>query len=163
MCYSAQIEADYDKFVREWGAVISIKRFVELFWGKRKDGGWTKIPKAMREAFRKPQGEEGFELAKLVAEGDLDLADKLYREVATLQERLAKAEGVLAGPKPTKKAAEDQRIATNKLKAAQHDLTRAEPADKDSRIYPGEWAPVMIKKEGQRIVVPMRYQCRLPR
>jgi len=29
MCYSAQIEADYDKFVREFGAIISIKRFVE--------------------------------------------------------------------------------------------------------------------------------------
>ena len=165
MCYSAQIEADYDKFVREWGAVISIKRFVELFWEKRKDGGWTKIPKAMREAFRRPQGEEGFELAKLVAEGDRDLTDKLYKEVAAQQERLAKAEEVIAGPKPTKKAAEDQRIATNKLKAAQrnlHDLTRTEPADKDSRIYPGVWAPVMIEKDGQRVVVPMRYQCRLP-
>ena len=60
MCYSAQIEADYDKFVREWGAIISIKRFAGLFWEKRKDGQWVKIPKAMREAFRKPRGEDTF-------------------------------------------------------------------------------------------------------
>ncbi|RDI99682.1 hypothetical protein DVT68_02220 [Dyella solisilvae] len=165
MCYSAQIKADYHDFVRTWGAVISIKRFVELFWEKRKDGGWSKIPKSMREAFRAPQGEEGFELAKLVAEGDRDLAEKLYKEVAAQQERLAKAEAVLAGPKPTRKAADDQRIASRKVKAAQgnlHELTRTQPADKDSRIYPGMWAPVMIEKDGQRIVVPMRYQCRLP-
>lgn len=165
MCYSAQIEADYEKYVREFGATISLKRFVELFWEKRKDGGWTKIPKAMREAFRRPQGEEGFELAKLVAEGDRELADKLCQEIAAQQERLTKSEEVLAGPKPTKKAAEDQRIATNKVKAAQrnlHDLTRTELDDKDSRIYPGLWAPVMIEKDGKRIVVPMRYQCRLP-
>ncbi len=49
MCYSAQIKADYHHFLREWGAIISIKRFVELFWEKRKEGQWTKIPKAMRE------------------------------------------------------------------------------------------------------------------
>jgi len=165
MCYSAQVEADYDRFVREYGAIISIKRFVELFWEKREDGGWTKIPKAMREAFRKPQGEEGFELAKIVADGDRELEDKLRLELSAQRERLAKAEAVLAGPRPTKKAGEDQRIATNKIKAAQRnldDLTRREPADKDSRIYPGVYALVMIEKDGQRIVTPMRYQCRLP-
>jgi len=165
MCYSAQIEADYDKFVREFGAVISIKRFVELFWEKRKDGGWTKIPKAMREAFRKPQGEEGFELAKIVAEGDRELAEKLQAELKAQTDRLLNAEAILAGPKPTKKAAEDQRIATNKIKAARRnleDLERKELLDRDSRIFPGVWAPVMIEKDGQRIVVPMRYQCRLP-
>lgn len=165
MCYSAQIEADYDKFVREWGAVISLKRFVELFWEKRKDGQWVKIPKAMREAFRRPGREEEFELAKLVAEGDREQAEAFEAELATLSERLAKAELVLAGPKPTKKAADDQRIATNKIKATQRnldDLQRKEPQDKDARIYPGQYAPVMIEKDGQRIVVPMRYQCRLP-
>lgn len=165
MCYSAQIEADYDKFVRTYGAIISLKRFVELFWEKRKDGGWTKIPKAMREAFRKPHGEEGFELAKIVAEGDRELEEKLKAEHAAQTERLAKAEAVLSGPKPTKKAAEDQRIAKKKIKAAERnleDLLRREPEPDDSRIYPGSYAPVMVEKDGQRIVVPMRYQCRLP-
>ncbi len=165
MCYSAQIEADYDKFVREWGAIISIKRFVELFWEKRKDGGWTKIPKAMREAFQHPKGEEGFEMAKIVAEGDREQADKYRAELGTQTERLKKAELILAGAKPTKKAADDQRIATSKIKAAQRnlgDIERKELVDKDSRIYPGNYAPVMIEIDGQRIVAPMRYQCRLP-
>lgn len=165
MCYSAQIKADYHHFMREWGAVISIKRFVELFWEKRKDGQWTKIPKAMREAFRKPEGEGGFELAKLVAEADREQAEKYQAELSAQSTRLEKAEAVLVGSRPTKKAADDQRIATNKIKAAQRnleDLQRAELVDRDSRIYPGSYATVMIEKEGRRIVVPMRYQCRLP-
>ncbi len=165
MCYSAQIEADYDKFVREWGAIISIKRFTELFWEKRKDGEWVKIPKAMREAFRKPRGDGGFNLAKIVAEGDREQADAYQVEIDAQSARLERAEAVLAGPKPTKTASNDKRIATDKISRAQRnlgDLTRKEPKDRDSRIYPGIYAPVMIEKDGQRIVVPMRYQCRLP-
>lgn len=165
MCYSADVEKDYDKFVREHGAILSLRRFAELFWERQKDGTWIKLPKSMRDAFRKPRSAEGFELAKLVAEGDRQLEESLQAELAAQQERLAKAEVILAGPKPTKKAAEDQRIATKKIKAAERnleDLRRREPQDKDSRIYPGHYAPVIIAHGGMRIVVPMRYQCRLP-
>ncbi len=165
MCYSAQIKADYHEFVRDRGAIISLKRFSELFWEKRQDGGWSKIPKAMREAFRRPRGEDEFALAKLVAEGDREQAEKYEAELAAQGERLARAEAVLSGAKPTRKAADDVRIASNKIKATQRnldDLRRRESTDRDSRIYPGQYAPLMIEQDGQRIVVPMRYQCRLP-
>jgi putative SOS response-associated peptidase YedK len=165
MCYSAQIKADYHDFLREHGATLSLKRFSELFWEKRQDGQWTKIPKAMREAFRRPRGEDEFALAKLVVEADRELALKYEAELSAQIERLTRAEALLAGPKPTKKAADDQRIASSKIQAAQRnleDLRRKELVDKDSRIYPGQYAPVMIEQDGQRLVVPMRYQCRLP-
>lgn len=42
------------------------------------------------------------------------------------------------------------------------DLNRTNMNDSDSRIYPGWYAPVMIVQDGQRVVVPMRYRCRLP-
>ena len=165
MCYSAQIKADYHQFQREWGAVVSLERFTELFWRKRGDGQWVKIPKAVREAFRHPRGENEFELAKLVAEADREQARRYEAELTTQSARLAKAAAVLAGPKPTRKAAQDKRIAGNKITAAQRnldDLQRREPADKDSRIFPGQYAPVMVEMDGQRLVIPMRYQCRLP-
>lgn len=142
-----------------------MKRFSELFWVKRQDGQWTKIPKAMREAFRRPRGEAEFALAKLVAEADREQAARYAAELSAQCERLVRARTVLASSKPTKRAADDQRIATNKIQAAQRnldDLQRKEPVDRDSRIYPGQYAPVMIAQAGQRIVVPMRYQCRLP-
>ncbi len=141
MCYSAQIEADYDKFIREWGAIISIKRFVELFWEKRKDGQWVKIPKAMREAFRKPASEDTFELAKLVAEGGPRAGGEIPRRSGCPDGRVwQKAEDVLAGPKPTKKATDDKRIATDKISRAQRnldDLTRKEPKDRRLAHLPG--------------------------
>lgn len=52
------------------GAIISLKRLVPLRSEKRKDAGGTQIPKARRQAFRKPRGEQCFVLAKIVAEGD---------------------------------------------------------------------------------------------
>lgn len=165
MCYSAQIKADYHDFLREHGAVVSLKRFSELFWTKREDGQWARIPKSMREAFRRPRGEGEFELAKLVAEADRELAERYEAELAAQSARLARAEAVLAGDKPTRKAADDQRIAGNKISAARRnldDLQRKDVVDRDSRIYPLQYALVMIEHDGQRIVVPMRYQCRLP-
>ncbi len=165
MCYSAQIKADYHQFQRDWGAAVSLKRFTELFWRKRGDGQWVKIPKAMREAFRHPRAESEFGLARLVAEAEREQAHRYEEELTAQSERLAQAEAVLAGPKPTRKAAQDQRVAGNKLAAARRnldDLRRSEALDKDSRIFPGQYAPVMIETDGQRLVVPMRYQCRLP-
>lgn len=116
MCYSAQVEASYQKFVREFGAILSIHEFFDLFVKKRTDGGWSKIPKGMRDAFRKPVNEAGFELAKLVADGDRELGASLQTEIAAQQERLAKAEAILVGSKPTKKAADDKRIAKKRLR-----------------------------------------------
>lgn len=165
MCYSAQIKADYHHFVREHDATISLKHFSELFWEKRQDGQWTKLPKAMRDAFRRPRGEDEFALAKLVAEGDREQAVRYEAELGAQRERLARAEATLAGPRPTKRAANDQRIAGNKIEAAQRnldDLLRKEPVARDARIYPGQYAPLMIAHEGRRRVVPMRYQCRMP-
>lgn len=55
MCYSAQIRVDYRKYEREFGAGLSIQQYVKLFWEKKKDGGWQKIPKAMKAAFAHPR------------------------------------------------------------------------------------------------------------
>lgn len=165
MCYSAQIQADYREFVRQYGALVSMSRFVELFWRRRRDGTWVRIPRGMREAFRQSDGAAGDELASLVAEGDSELADRYRAELVTQQERLSKAQAILAGPKPTKKAADDVRIASGKIKAAQRnldDLLRQHLLGKDSRIFPGYYAPVMTEENGQRVIVPMRYQCRIP-
>ena len=53
MCYSAQIQADYRKFVRMFGATMSIREFARLFF-ERAEGSRTKLPKAMEAAFADP-------------------------------------------------------------------------------------------------------------
>jgi putative SOS response-associated peptidase YedK len=40
-------------------------------------------------------------------------------------------------------------------------MQRTVPKPRDSRIFPGYYAPVMVMEDGQRVVRPMRYQCRI--
>jgi len=65
MCYSARIEADYRKYVREYGAEITIREFVELFyrWAKPKTKHY--IPRGVVMSFRDEP-----EIAPLIAEHD---------------------------------------------------------------------------------------------
>ena len=46
MCYSAQVEAEYKKFTREFGAILSLKEFFDIYWRRRSDKS-VKIPKAI--------------------------------------------------------------------------------------------------------------------
>lgn len=55
------------------------------------------------------------------------------------------------------------RIATDKISKGLvklDDLRRTELLPRDSRIFPGNYAPVMVMENGQRVIKPMRYQCR---
>jgi putative SOS response-associated peptidase YedK len=164
MCYSAQIWTEYRKYERAFGAGLSISEYVRLFWERRRDGGWQKIPKAMKAAFANPQTEAERGIFEIIQEADAEQAQAFQAELFTQKTRLTKAERALAA-KPTKRAAEDKRIAQNKIERAERnlsDLRRKELEPRDSRIYPGYYAPVMIVQDGKRVVVPMRYQCRLP-
>lgn len=77
------------------------------------------------------------------------------------------AEAKLASAKPTKKAENELRVSTNKILAAQRkldDMAAPPSADGIDRIWPGHFAPVLIRdpESGERLIVPMRYRCRLP-
>src|SRR4029079_18897830 len=77
---------------------------------------------------------------------------------------LADAERTLQ-TKTTKKALDDQRIATSKIEQIKGwlcDLRRDELNEdtETCRIFPGQYAPVIVMENGQRVIKPMRYQCR---
>jgi putative SOS response-associated peptidase YedK len=88
---------------------------------------------------------------------------KLEQDLFKQRARLADAERALQA-KVTKAAAESRRIATDKI-AWTHgkldDIQRTEPKLRDSRIFPGHYALVMVMENGQRVIKPMRYQCRV--
>lgn len=162
MCYSAQIQADYRKFVRMFGATMSIKEFAQLFF-ERADGSKAKIPKAMEDAFSEPQSDAEREVKALIDRFNADQVTKLEQDLFKQRARLADAERVLQ-TKVTKAAAESQRIATDKIAwtlSKLEDIRRVEPKARDSRIFPGHYAPVMVMEDGQRVIKPMRYQCRI--
>lgn len=163
MCYSAQIWADWHRY-RKQGGELDIKGFARLIDEMGGTLGWIrKIPKATRDSLLDVRSEAGMALAKAVREANRAAEVMLREELDAQTARLHGTEAVLAGPKPTKKAANDQRIATDKISRAQRDLDdlgRTELLDRDSRMYPGNYVPVLVAEGDGYAVKPMRYQCR---
>src|SRR5437762_529784 len=94
MCYSAQIVAGYQKYVREYGADVSVREFVQLYWD-RGQGVKIKTPKAMDAAFATFEGADGQRIRELVAAFDAEQATKLEQELFKQRKRLADAERTL--------------------------------------------------------------------
>lgn len=163
MCYSAQIQADYRKFVRTFGALMDIEEFARLFFERAEGIGKARIPKAMEAAFADPQTDVEREIHASIARFNADQATRLEQDLFKQRKRLADAKRSLQ-TRITKAATESQRIATDKIawtRGKLDDLERTEPKPRDSRIFPGHYAPVMVIENGQRVVRPMRYQCRI--
>ena len=161
MCYSAQIWADYRRYVRDFGVELSVREFYELFW-RRKGDPKVKIPKAVEAAFAVPASDIEREIKALIDEFAAEQEVKLQQELFKQRKRLVDAERTLQA-KATKKAEEDKRIATSKIEGALgklSDLHRTEFIDEDARIFPRYFAPVMVVQDGKRVVRPMRFLCR---
>lgn len=161
MCYSAQVWDSYQKYVRAFGATVDLPAFLRLY-GARAHGEKIKTPKGMDDAFGGSKACVEAQIWALVQEHREQEASRLEKELFRQSKRLADAERKLAF-RPTKAAENDQRIASNKipwLKGKLADLKRAEPKPRDSQIFPGMYAPVMVWEDGKRVVKPMRYQCR---
>jgi putative SOS response-associated peptidase YedK len=166
MCYSAQVYADFRKYER-FGGVLNLREFVKVFWERKKNGDWIKkIPKAMRDSFQNPRNDGEREAHDAALDAYRGATLDLEAVIAKQTERLAKAEAVLSSAKPTKKAANDKRVATNEIAKARGKLAElGETASKDGfgRIWPGYYCPVLIRdpETGERSIVPMRYRLRL--
>ncbi|SAL77549.1 hypothetical protein AWB67_05115 [Caballeronia terrestris] len=162
MCYSAQIEADYRKYVKMFGAQMDIREFARLYW-ERAEGSKAKIPKAMDDAFRNPQTDNERQIKEFIDRYNADQATRLEQELFKQRTRLADAERTLQ-TKTTKAATESKRIAIDKIESSLRrleDINRTMPEARDSRIFPGHYAPVLVVEDGQYVVRPMRYQCRI--
>ncbi|SIT43891.1 conserved hypothetical protein [Paraburkholderia piptadeniae] len=163
MCYSAQIKADYKRYVRMFGAHMDIREFARLYWERAEGRLKAKIPKAMDDSFAAPQSEEERKIRRLIDQYNTSQAKTLEEELFKQRARFVAAERTLQ-TKTTKAATESKRIATDKIEATLRrldDIKRTESAPQDSRIFPGHYAPVLIVENGQRVIKPMRYQCRI--
>ncbi len=162
MCYSAQIKANYGKYVRIFGADMSIGDFVELFY-HRQTNSRIKIPKSLEAEFSDPRTDDERVIKASIEAFNSTQTTKLEQELFKQRRRLAGAERTLQ-TKTTKAAQESQRIASSKIEWAKgklDDLRRSELTGEDARIFPGWYAPVMVSEGGRLVVKPMRYQCRL--
>lgn len=160
MCYSAQIISDYRKYELH-GGKMSLEDFAAL---------WLRDPAKERQ--KRPKAPKALE--DMVAVMDPAIRELIdawnAEEVATLEpelfkqrKRVADAERKLL-TKVTKKAQDDVRIGNNKVKQIRgwlDDFKRKTLEPRDERIFPQWYAPVLIEENGQRVIRPMRYQCRI--
>lgn len=163
MCYSAQIQADYRKFVRMFGAIMDIGEFSRLFFKRAEGVSKAKIPKAMEDAFAEPKTDAEREIKASIDQFNAAQSAKLEQDLFKQRKRLADAERTLQ-TKITKAATESQRIATDKIAwtlGKLDDVQRTTAKPRDSRIFPGHYAPVLVMENGELVVKPMRYQCRI--
>jgi len=163
MCYSAEVWSDYRKYQRHFpGSELSIRDFVELYLRRRADPK-VKIPKGMDFAFLDSKTPEEQQIRSLIDEYNATLVTESEQELFKQTKRLADAERKLA-VKETKAALNDQRVAGNKIKQLKRwiaDAKRTVPeAERDDRIFPDWYAPVLIVENGRKVIRPMRYHCR---
>ena len=153
MCYSALVLADLMKLERLYGAKVDdafYQQTVKVRWWE----GLAKLPKALDDSLL----ARGGEAAEFVQKWRDRRVDELTQELFAQKRRVADAERALQ-VKETKKAREDVRIGTDKMAKAQlalDDLRRKEQLPRDSRIFPGMYAPVIVEVDGQRLIRPMR-------
>lgn len=166
MCYSALVHAEFKRFVRQFGARVDFDAYLQRYWidaGRDPSAGARRRPRAPRAMERELLADAPAALAALVRRWDADETTWLEQEVFAQTRRRADAERRLA-VKETKKAREDVRIAGARIARAKARLATLKGAAgrDDGRIYPQSLCPVLVVEDGQRVVRPMRYQCRLP-
>ncbi|MFX4454736.1 hypothetical protein ABTA67_19875, partial [Acinetobacter baumannii] len=80
VCYSAQVQADYKKYMTMFGAEMSIREFYDVFYRRGLDAK-IKIPKAVEASFANPQTDDERAIKALIDEYNNKQAAKLEEEL----------------------------------------------------------------------------------
>lgn len=162
MCYSSMVYAEHRKFQRETGSTMDVETYVEVFWVQRGKDPSRKRPRVPRALERDILEHGPPDLAEMIRYWDELETTSLEQEIFAQRKRVVEAERKLQA-KVTKKAQDDVRIGRDKVSKALgrlDDLRRKESLDRDFRIYPGSYVPIVVSEGGRRVVKLMRYQCR---
>src|SRR5260370_27013438 len=106
MCYSAQVEADYRKYVHMFGAQMSIREFARLYW-ERAEGSKANVPKAMDDAFFNPQTDEERKVKACIEKFNAAQLTKLEQELRIAMDKIEWIRGRLDDVQRTEPKARD--------------------------------------------------------
>jgi len=164
MCYSAQIESKWKRYVRDMEAQMSLPDFQDVAQRRLADPSQYRLPRGFDLEFAEAKSAEERAIRDLIEQYRKGQVARLETEIFAQKKRLADAERVLA-VKETKAAAESKRIAGTKVKQAMGKLallTDDKPHANDYRIFPRNYAPILLMRHGGKIMVPARYLLRQP-
>jgi putative SOS response-associated peptidase YedK len=149
------------KLNRQLGIRLDYDDIEKLFF-RRLDDSSINISRGFEANFDDPMTDRERRIKGAIDEHRSKLASKMEKDLFTQKTRLVTAERQLK-EKETKKAREDVRISTSKIDVLSTKLGRlrsSEPIEEDNRIFPFVHAAVIVKRDGQNLLTPMRYHCR---
>lgn len=159
MCYSAMVRGDMNKMRREMNAKVDVEAFADLY-RQRDLLGELKISAGMAQSLASVSdtGDVGRDIARLEAKFQQDEVKRVADALSELDVEIAElAAAQLAKPTKTRaKSLDAKRRKRAKLAEPKREVKG------DYRIYPYQFAPIVIEREGERIIVPARYRV-LPR
>jgi putative SOS response-associated peptidase YedK len=161
MCYSAQVIQMARMLHRQLGIRIDYDEVERLFF-RRLDDSSINISRGFEANFDDPTTDRERCIKGAIDEHRSRFASRMEKELFTQKTRLVNAERSLQ-ERETKKAREEVRIAAAKIETLAGKLSNlrsSEPNDEDNRIFPFVYAGVILKKDGQNLLTPMRYHCR---
>ncbi len=164
MCYSAMVNQHAKTLGLRFQALVQTDEYHGIF-DRRLKGERLSINKAMEYEFTHNAQTP---IEKQIRQAILDWHEaeisRLEQVVFLQKKRLNDAERLLRN-RATKKAENDRRVATNKIKKAMVDLERHRSteilAESEERIFPLHYMSVLcLNEKGQKIIRPMRYLMR---
>jgi putative SOS response-associated peptidase YedK len=161
MCYSAQVIQMARKLSRQLGIRLDYDEVEKLFF-RRLDDPSLMISRGFEANFDDAATDQERRIKEAIDEHRSRVSVKMEKDLFTQKTRLVNAQRSL-NEKETKKAREDVRIATGKietLSAKLSQLRNSEPNEEDNRIFPFVYAGVIVRKDGQNLLTPLRYHCR---
>jgi putative SOS response-associated peptidase YedK len=161
MCYSAQVIQMVRKLHRQLGIRLDYEEVEKLFF-RRLDDPSVNISRGFESNFEDPATDQERRIEAAIGEHSSRVAAKMEKDLFTQKTRLVNAERSLK-ERETKKARQDVRISTAKIETLTNKLSNlrsSEPNEEDNRIFPFVYAGVIINKDGQNLLTPMRYHCR---
>jgi putative SOS response-associated peptidase YedK len=149
------------KLSRQLGIRLDYDEVERLFFRRLEDPSLN-VSRGFEANFDEAGTDQERRIKVAIDEYRSRIASKMEKDLFTQKTRLVNAERSLK-EKETKKAREDVRISTNKIETLSTKLARlssSEPDDEDNRIFPMVYTGVIVKKDGQNVLTPMRYFCR---
>lgn len=158
------VEQDAKKVGLKFKARVQLDLYDDLF-SRRLQGENIKINKAMEQSFTlNPTTAKEHAIASKILKWNELQATKAQATLFKQKKRLADAERIIA-TKPTKKATNDIRVATNRIKKLKNDIPRYSTTEilqeSESRIFPRHYMTMlMLDENGEKVVAPVRYLIR---
>ena len=161
MCYSAQVVQMARKLSRQLGIRMDYAEVEQLFFRRIEDSA-INVSRGFEANFDEPANDQERRIKAAIDEHRSKTSKKMEQDLFSQKTRLVNAERSLE-EKETKKAREEVRIATTKIATLSTKLSDMRSSDlkpDDDRIFPFVHTGVIVRKDGQNLLTPMRYHCR---